>query len=180
MTPSWVRHFRGLLSRVQEIERRLSGSAWNGKVAQVDAEKALVRHVLGKDPEGNDVLGPLIPVSQPAGAMKIHSLPSVGQTMTIRSVDGDLEQGVAHPYNWNKDNPSPSQNKDEHIMTFGDVTITVQGGGIVFSVGAVTVNISSDGLTVNGGQVQHNNKDIGSTHTHTGVIPGAGLTGTPS
>ncbi len=71
----------------------------------------------------------------------------------------------------------------------GNIIKVVMGDGIVVDVagtayrirkGGVTFTISADGVDIQGGTVRHNGKDIGSTHRHTGVIPGTGQTGTPA
>lgn len=51
----------------------------------------------------------------------------------------------------------------------GDVEITV--GGVLKITGAVEIT---------GASVKHNGKEIGSTHTHTAVQPGGGVSGPPA
>lgn len=180
------RVLRSVFERLQEHERRLAGGHWVGKTTHVDAEKHLIRMALGKDDDGAEVLSPWIPVAQAAGALKLHSMPSVGQVMVARSEAGDLEQGVAEPYHWTDDNPSPSQNGGEHKLTFGDVTITLVAGGLTFQVGDTTVEISGGKLEVHteefvtrGASLKHNEKEIGDTHRHSGVEPGGANTNVP-
>ncbi|MER9961639.1 hypothetical protein NKJ72_11840 [Mesorhizobium sp. M0045] len=180
------RVLRSVFERLQEHERRLAGGHWVGKVKQVDAEKHLIRMVLGKDDDGADVLSPWVPVGQVAGALKLHSMPSVDQVMVIRSEAGDLEQGMAEPYHWTDENPSPSQDGGEHKLTFGDVTITLVSGGLKFQVGDTTVEISGSKLSVqadefvtHGASMKHNDKEIGDTHKHGGVESGGSDTDVP-
>ncbi len=177
---TFPRLIRRVLERLQEHERRIAGSQWHGRVSEVDAEKSLIRVTIGKDDDGNDVLSSWLPVSQQAGALKIHSLPSVGQTVALHSPDGDIEQAVAAPFSWNKDNASPSQSADEHVLTLGHVTVNLTGGGIVLSVGGVSISITGGGLAVTGGNVSHDGKNIGKDHKHGGVVPGGAQTGDPA
>ena len=68
--------------------------------------------------------------------------------------------------------------------------LTVQGlitgqNGLAISGGTggtmnVTGNINQTGNFANTGTIQNNGKNIGSTHTHSGVQPGAGNTGAPN
>lgn len=68
--------------------------------------------------------------------------------------------------------------------------LTVQGlitgqNGFAISGGTggtmnVTGNINQTGNFANTGTIQNNGKNIGSTHTHSGVQPGAGNTGAPN
>lgn len=169
-----------VLERLQEHERRIGGHELRGKVKEVDTKKQLARLVIGKDDDGNEVLSPWLPYKQTAGAVKFHNPPSVGQVMSVRSESGDIEQGLIEPFRWNDENASPSEAEDEHVLTFGDVTVTLTGGNVTFAIGGVTVVVSGGGVTVNGGQIVHDGRNIGSTHKHTGVEPGAALSGEPA
>ena len=53
--------------------------------------------------------------------------------------------------------------------------LNVQGNGVGGAVAAITGN-----MAITGTSLTHNGKNIGSTHTHTGVQPGSGTTGVPS
>lgn len=180
------RVMRSIFERLQEHERRLAGTHWTGKVKAVDAQKHLVRLLLGKDDDGGEVLSPWVPIAQIAGALKLHSMPSIDQVMSIRSESGDIAQGVAEPYHWTDENPSPSQDQAEHVLTFGDVRITLIAGGVTFKVGGTTVEISDGAVKINsdliamvGESVTHNDHEIGDDHKHTNVETGGGLSGPP-
>jgi len=167
--------------RLQETNRRIAGLETRGKIPPggVDAEKKKVRIVIGKDPEGNDVLSPWVSVKQVAGALKLHSLPSEGQSLVIRSETGDLEQGVAEPFHWTDENPSPSDNAAEHVLTLGDVMVKLVAGGLTLTVGGVSFHFSAEGFTQSGGTIKHDGVTIDKSHNHTGVVPGGGLSGPP-
>lgn len=187
MTREVARVMRSVFERLQEHERRLAGSQWTGKVTEVDGEKHLIRMAIGKDDDGNDVLSPWLPISQPAGALKLHSMPSAGQTMSVRSQSGDIEQGVAQPYFWSDDNQAPSTNPNEHKLTLGSVTITLTGQGLTLQVGGTVLNVTASGLTIdaesiaaNGSTFTHNDLNIGHDHKHQGVEPGGGQSGPPT
>lgn len=72
----------------------------------------------------------------------------------------------------------------------GTVTIAVGGSSAVVTDSAITAKAEAITLTgkitiegevvINGASLTHNGLNVGSTHTHKGVTPGAGLTGTPS
>lgn len=83
---------------------------------------------------------------------------------------GGLPAGAAGAYNEHGD----------HVLLMPDGTISIQAGGsVAVSVGGVTFTISAGGVDITGGEVTHDGKNIGSTHVHTGVTPGAGISGTP-
>lgn len=59
--------------------------------------------------------------------------------------------------------------------------ITVEGPTTIkLKVGGTTFVISDGSVDIQGGTLKHNGKNIGSTHTHTGVQSGASNTGTPN
>ena len=72
----------------------------------------------------------------------------------------------------------------------GTVTIAVGGSTAVVTDSAITAKAEAINLTgkitlngdvvINGSSLTHNGLNVGSTHTHKGVTPGAGLTGRPS
>lgn len=175
---SLVEALRDVADRLQEQNRRLAGVEMRGKVKEVDAGKALCRIVIGKT-DGAEVLSPWVPYKQTAGAVKLHNPPSIGQVMVVRSETGDIEQGLAEPYRWNDDNASPSDDPEEHLLTFGGVTLSMKSGSLVLSVDGTQFSFSGAGLSQTGGSIRHNDIVIDSTHTHTGVMSGPALTGPP-
>lgn len=168
-----------LFRRVAEIERRVDGSIKQGPVAEVDPAAGTVRIRLNEEEADEPFLSPPIPYAQVAGALKVHSPPSVGQQMTIVSGAGDFRQGLAIPMTWSDANPSPSGSGDEHVLTLGDVRIELTGGGLKIVAGGVSVDITGAGVTFAGGRVEHDGKNIGADHIHGGVLAGADKTDVP-
>ena len=139
--------------RMADLERRLENSVRHGAVKEVDAERQRVRLAIGKGPDGTEQLSPWIPYAQQAGALKVHTPPSVGQNMTAFSPGGDLEQAMALPMTWNDGNASPSSSADENVMTFGDSKVEIRGDEIVVTVprlfikcGGTTLELTEGGL----------------------------------
>lgn len=195
--------FTDLFRRVAELERRVEGQIKHGRVVNVDAEKGTVRLRLNEEGAEEEFLSPPIPYAQFAGALKVHTPPSVGQQMTIISSTGDLRQGVAVPLSWSEKNAAPSDKGDENVITYGDwritldagkieakkgdTTVLIEGGQVkvttpkmTFDCDGVTVEITGGGVTISGGTVRHDGKNIGSTHVHGGVMPGGGNTSVPA
>lgn len=183
-----------LVQDVSELKRRTAASNWRGKVKEVDPEKGTARIILGQDEDGNDVLSPPLPYAQTAGALKIHTPPSVGQQMEVSTSGGDMEQGTLRPLHWSNENTSPSTKGDEHVATLGQFRVEIRSGEIVITVpkvklvaGGSTFELTDSGLTlvakavaVTGDTMKHNGKSIDATHIHGGVIPGAGNTDVPA
>ena len=94
-----------------------------------------------------------------------------------------FEDGGSLIYDW--------QAKSYSItLPSGTVTIAVGGSSAVVTDSAITGKAEAINLTgkitlngdvvIKGSILTHNGLNVGSTHTHKGVTPGAGITGTPS
>lgn len=175
-----MREIVELAARIAELERRFSGMMRHGTVEEIDSGKHRVRLKFGTDVEGKPFLSPWIPYAQIAGALKIHVPPSVGQQFALMAPAGDWQQAVAIPFTWSNQNPSPSDEAEENVLTLGDVRMTLKDGRVEISVGSVTLELTGNGLSVTGGEISHDGKNIGSTHTHGGVAAGTAETETPS
>jgi phage baseplate assembly protein gpV len=168
---------RSIIARQQEQDRRLAGGEVRGKVTEVNASEAWVRLEIGKDTDGNPVLSPKTPYKQTAGALKLHSPPSVGQTMAIRSDSGDIEQGIAEAFHWSDENSATSTDGEAHKLTYGGVTVDLTAGGMAFTLPElnitgnvnITGNFNLTGDYNSTGTMMNAGKDVGSTHTNLGL-----------
>lgn len=174
-----IRELVELLNRVNELERRVSGLMRHGTVHEVDPAKQVMRLRLGDDVKGQPFLSPWIPYAQIAGALKVHTPPSVGQQYTAMSPTGDWQQAVGVPLTWSNDNPSPSDKGDEHVLTFGQVKVTIKEQLLQIEVGSTKWELIPAGFRQTGGGMEHDGHLIDETHRHTDVMPGAALTGPP-
>ena len=150
-----VEVFQSLMETLVDMQRRMGGVSVKGRVSaeHIDPKAGKVRLIIGQDDDGQDVLSPWVPYAQTAGALKVHSAPSAGQTMEISSDSGDIEQGAARPLHWSDDNKSPSEKGDEHVLTFGEAKVELRSGEIVVTVprmlvkcGGSTFELSGSGL----------------------------------
>ena len=198
--PHWhallMREIVELAARIAELERRVSGVMRHGTVEEIDAGRQRLRLNFGKDVDGKPFLSPWIAYAQIAGSLKVHTPPSKGQQFTALSPNGDWQQAVALPMTWSDQNKSPSSNSDENVLTYGNVratlkddfcevvvgaaTLKLTSAAMTIKVGGVNVEISNAGLAITGGKVTHDDKNIGSTHIHSGVVTGGGLTDVPA
>ncbi|WP_068605580.1 MULTISPECIES: phage baseplate assembly protein V, partial [unclassified Pseudomonas] len=93
-----------------------------------------------------------------------------------------FDDGGSLVYDWQAKSYSIS-------LPSGTVTIQVAGSSAVISDSAITAKADTISLTghitlngdvqINGASLQHNGVNVGSTHTHPGVMPGGGSTATP-
>ncbi len=141
-----------LVQRVAELERRVSRQMLYGPVTDVDAQKHRIRvRIGGTDQE--PMKSPWILYAQIAGALKLHSMPSVGQQMLMFAPDGVAEQALAVPLIWSNQNPSPSSDKDEHVLTFGQARITLKKDSLSIKVGESEIEWTGGKLNLVSGQV---------------------------
>lgn len=128
-----------------------------------------------------------------AGNTKTWSPLSIGEQVLILSPYGDLGQAIIVCSLYSATNPAPASSASLEKDTFPDgtsisydsashtlnATITADRGKIALAVGGVTFVITSSGLDIQGGQVTHNGKNIGSSHLHGGIQRGGQNTDAP-
>ncbi len=139
-----------IFTRLVALEERVAKTFNFGKVTKVDPKTRRARMRLGGE-DDKPYLSPEIPYAQTAGALKFHNPPSEGQQVMMISPDGDHRLAVMIPMTFSDDNPSPSEKGDEHVATFGDVTITMKGNEFTAKRGELEVSLGSDNkVTVKG------------------------------
>ena len=133
-----------------------------------------------------------------AGSTKTWSPLSIGEQVLILSPYGDLGQAVIVCSLYSSANPAPSSSATldketypdgttisydsaSHTLnaTIGGTTITADRGQIALGVGGVTFVITAGGIDMQGGQVTHNGKNIGSDHAHGGIQRGSANSDSP-
>ncbi len=141
-----------LSMRVADLERRAASSIVHGSVAEIDMATKRMRLDLGEATTGGRFLSPWIPYAQHAGALAVHTPPTVGMQLSMIVPGGDLQQAVALPLTWSDDFQSPSDVLEENVITYGNVRIELRDGQMVFYVGdGATVDITTDVITVSHG-----------------------------
>lgn len=142
-----MKELADLFARVADLERRLSRMVTEGTVhpGSTDPKAGTTRLRIGGSDDA-PFLSPPVRYAQVAGALKLHSPPSDGQQMTIFSPGGDMSQGTALPMSWSDANKSPSDKGDEHVMTFGEVTVTLKGSSVLVQVGGTSFELSTGGI----------------------------------
>ena len=121
-----------LFMRLAELERKQDNFVRHGAVTErkkIDKEWFVRIRVGGTDDE--PMLSPWLPVSSPNGGasgLNIHWVPRVGENMTAISPSGDFEQAMVLPYFWSKNNPAPSEDPDEVVITHKDFRLALKDG----------------------------------------------------
>lgn len=177
---------------VGDMQRRLAGGQRAGVVHAVDAAKGVARLRLGGT-DADPYLGPWIPYGQVAGALKVHSPPSVGQQMWQHAPGGEYRQGKLEPFTWSDQNASPSTSPSDHVITLGGAKVEFRAGEIVVTIpkvklvcGGSTFELTDAGLqlhatdvAVTGDTLTHGGKNVGKDHKHIEVVHGGDLSGVP-
>ncbi len=140
--------------RIVDLEQRFDKVVRHGAVTDIDEKSHRVRLRIGGTDE-KPLKSPWVPYGQIAGALKLHSMPSEGQTMTLLCPTGDFRQAVAIPLTWSDQNKSPSDKKGEHVLTFENVTVTLKKDSLKFAVGDASLELNKDFIKSLLGQSEH-------------------------
>lgn len=176
------KEIRELRKEINDLKSRLARSHMTGKVVEVDNNK--VRLELLPPDGGDKFYSPWIRVQEEGGDGKggysSYTQAVVGQNMRLMSPSGEISAAsLAIQDGHTDDNPSPGEGVKK-VFKHGNATITMSSAGIELKVGGFTSTFSSAGLSSTGGRIEHDSKNIGSTHTHKEVMAGPASTGIPN
>lgn len=174
-----------IVLRLAELERKVAGMIVPGTVHAVDPETGTARLDFGTDEAGEPFLGPDRPYSQIAGAIKVHTQPSIGQQMVQLAPSGDWKQAFLVPLGWSDANASPGTGPDP-AFTYEDVRVDVSAGRLRIAVGGAAIELTAsafkmlaDLVQAEGSSLKHNDKEVGDQHEHDEVSKGNDTTGKP-
>lgn len=147
-----ARELRVLRRHVTQLSRRVATASLPGKVkpGSQDMDKRTVRLVLGKTPDGEEILSP--PVRWPqqgAGRLKIHSVPADNEQMMLRSQSGTVgEASLADWATYDDDHAPPSDKDSEAVVEFDGSRVTLEGE--LARVAASHVHVEADSVSLGG------------------------------
>ncbi|MEE2953265.1 MAG: baseplate assembly protein [Pseudomonadota bacterium] len=177
--------FAALWARISQLETLIGQMVQRGPVVERDAKRGY-RIQTGTDLDGNPVLSPWQP--HPESGKTSIPMP-LGQNVGILNPTGDPRQGYPLRVGYSDKQPSPSEDMDENVLiddagvrmvaAGGRLSITCEAGVFV-TCGDVTHHITTEGVTTTGGSMSHDGLDVGSSHKHTKVMPGGGVSGVPA
>jgi len=146
-----------------------------GPVEMIDAQKGYRLRLGGSDEK--PFLSPWYPHPETGKT----SVPlKKGQIVGVINPSGDPRQGILIRGGYSNAHPSPSTDVNANVFEDAGVRVEVADGALKVTAGGVTMTISSAGVSISGGRVEHDGKNIGSSHVHGGVVPGAANTDVPS
>lgn len=148
-----------------EVERSRASMLRAVRVAEVDADKALVRVYLkdGKEDEAKSAWLPLI--NARAGGNRAWHLPDVDEQMMLFAPDGNTESAVLLGGVYSKYGPQPSNDPDLDLMAYKDdasvsyhrgehqyrVDVPDDGGSVSIHGGATVSIDAGQSVSVNAG-----------------------------
>lgn len=141
-----MRHIQDVEARLSALEQRVSAMVLPGPVAAVDRAGHRVRIRIGGD-DDQPLLSPWVRYGQVAGALKVHTPPTIGQQMHLFSPAGDTRMGVAMPLGWSDSQPAPDAG-DIPVMTYGPLRAELTDEGLTVTVGSLVVTVSGDEFAV--------------------------------
>jgi phage baseplate assembly protein gpV len=182
---------------IARMDRQAVTQRMSGKVSSdhIDFEKRQVRLELGEDPAtGEKVLSPWVKIqSQSAGAHKAFVMPSGGEQMYLESEGGRVGANSIARYGAHDDeNKHPASEPDEWVHNAGTSWLkikpgrfqaivdnvflelvpglaTIKAGGSSMRIEPGQIEIEADLVQVWGASLKHNAKNVGDSHTNSGL-----------
>jgi phage baseplate assembly protein V len=185
---------------ITDLKRRVSNSVLVGKISSVDHEKGRYRVTAG------ELVSDWIPMTTPrAGRTSHYSSFEVGEQVILASPSGDMSQAVIigavstgetqagdagnlhrikYPDGTVVEYDHEAKRYKMDVASGGGFQLNIGGGASIVASGEeITIkgNIKLEGpVEIFGEKLEHNSKNVGDDHEHTGVVPGGGLTGPPA
>jgi len=170
-----IADFIALRLDVEMLKTAFGNSLKVGPVAALDAEKGYRLRLGGTDEE--PFLSPWYPHPETGKT----SVPlKLNQIVGVINPSGDPRQGVMFRGGYSDEHASPKNDMNANVFDDAGVRVSVANGALRVEADGVTMTISGAGVSVTGGRVEHDGKNIGSSHIHGGVEPGGADTDVPS
>jgi phage baseplate assembly protein gpV len=180
-----------LRAEVEALRTLVANMVRVGPVEEIDAEKGY-RLKLGQSADGEAYLSPWLPHPETGKT----SVPlKKGQIVGLLAPTGDPQQGFMVRGGYSDEHSTPNADMEANVFedagvrvviaggkltaTVGDATLTISTAGLRIQVGDVDHLIGSGGVTTTGGLIKHDDKNIGSVHVHSGVAKGGANTNGP-
>lgn len=164
----------GIVTDLQMLKTAFGKAMKMGPVEQIDPVKGYRLKL------GEGLNGPFLSPWYPHPETGKSSVPlKKGQVVGVVNPTGDPRQGFLIRGGYSDAYPSPNDDMDANVFEDAGVRLSIAGGRLRVAVGDVTFEVSAAGVTISGGEVRHDGKNIGSTHVHGGILPGGADTDGP-
>lgn len=173
----------GMKADLEMLKTAFGNALKIGPVEVIDADKGYRLRLGGSDEDPH--LSPFYPHPETGKS----SVPlKKGQIVGVINPSGDPRQGLVFRGGYSDANPSPNDDMDANVFDDAGVRLSIAGGVLRIEadaafevvIGGTTHRITSAGIATAGGRIEHDGRNIGSTHRHGGVEPGSGDTAEPN
>ncbi|MHA7881720.1 phage baseplate protein [Nitratireductor rhodophyticola] len=162
--------FRHIYKAIDDLQRRHAAAHMTGKVAEIDGDRVRLELLPPDGRTGKPFLSPWVQVQEAAGSTGSHFPVAVGDPLRLFSPNGELgPQSIAIRDGYTDDAKNPAED-GEFVLAHGNCAIRFKDGEVV---------IDANDITLKSKNLFHNKRNIGDTHVHGGVEPGAADTSTP-
>ena len=118
-------------------------------------------------------------LSSSSSSTKSFNMPDEGDEVWAM-VDAKGEEGFVVGSRYNDVDTPPNDTNDDWSFSgpWGSIHINKANGELTVTLSKATLNI--DVINVAGQRIDHNGRNIGHDHTHSGIVSGPSNTGTPN
>jgi hypothetical protein len=173
-----------LTKDVSDLRRRRNQTLMTGTVESLKGSRAQVR--LADDGDDGPVLTPQLRqaahTGNRGGGVSRFSRLGVGESVLVVSPNGEVgEMSAVIPWVDTEDDPAAgTAEEDGDVIQRGNARISVKDGSIRLSVGDASLELTEAMIRMLVERVENNGRNIGHSHTHPGIMPGAANTQTPN
>ena len=168
-----IQRIEYLERRLENLDRRANNSMREGVVTEVFPDEGMARV------DAMGVVSKKVPWLQRAGDINEWTPPTKGERVLLISPTGEPGIGLILPGGYSDKFKQPHQKGGEKVTVTGSVRITQTQDSYIITVGGCTLTITSNGFQFNGGEMHHEDRNIGVDHVHNGIVPGGANTGPP-
>jgi len=117
--------------------------------------------------------------TEPAGDIVEWTPLAPGERVMVVSPGGDLGRAFIVRGGYTDDAPQPHNEAAQKRTKIGAAVVTQSADGLLIDIDGTTFSFTKGGFAQVGGTQTHDEKNVGSTHVHGGIIPGGADTRGP-
>lgn len=175
-----TRTIMNLSARIEDVSRRQASMILSGPVAEIDGNRVRLQLGTADEATGKPFLSPWVQLQDAAGATGTHFPVKVGDPMRLLSPNGEIgPASLAVRDSHTKDAPNPAEQNSDFVIAYGGGSIVMRDGEVILSGGGASVRLAGGDIDLISGNLRHNDRNVGDTHKHGGVIPGSSNTKEP-
>lgn len=179
--------FRDLSKSLDDVSRRVANSHMTGTVAAKKGNMVRLELLPTDERTGKPFLSPWVQLQDAAGGTASHTPVEIGDPMRLLSPSGEIgPASIAVRDSHVQDKPNPASSPEELVLQHAGNELRMRDGSMLLKQGETQVELTAAGVRINGDLVDitgagltHNQTNVGDSHVHGGVTPGADTTANP-